>query len=98
GQRIGQAGHEVDKYLGALQGHHGASHHIHTDEEHTETCNDLADMLYFLLLYEHDAGYTYKRKQRCKNSNVKSDKLSCDGGTDVGSHDHSYCLLKCHKS
>ena len=94
--RIGELGHQVDEGLGITQRHHRGAHHIHTDKQNTQTGNDFTVVMNLFLLDKDDERNTDKGEQRGKSTDVQSDQLAGDGGTDVSTHDNPDSLAQCH--
>ena len=97
-QRVGKACHKVHEHCRIPERLHRTAHHVHSDEQHTESRKNLTDMSRFFILHKHDAGNAEKCDQRRDRSDIKCDQLTGDRCTYVGSHDDPYSLVQCHQS
>ena len=95
-QGVGEGGHEVDEGLRLPQGRHGGAHHVHTDEQHAQTGQDLTDVLQLELFHKDHQGHAYKGEQGSQLTHVQGDEQAGDGGTDVGAHDDPDRLIEGH--
>ena len=94
--RVGEAGDDVDKGLRFAQRNHCRTHHIHTDEQNTQTGDNLAVMMQLFIFQKDDECYTDECEQRSDCADIQSDKLTGNGGTDVSTHDNPHSLLQGH--
>ena len=95
-QRVGEIGHHLNERLRLPQGRHCTAHHIHSDKQHTQTSQNLADVLKLRLLDKDHHGHTNKGKQRGQFTHIQSNQQSSNGGADVGAHDDPNRLIQCH--
>ena len=93
---VGEVGDQVDKGRGVPQGRHGGAHHVHADEQHTQTGQDLADVLGLLVLDEDHEHHAHKGEQRGQGTHVQGDEHTGDGGADVRAHDDPDGLVQRH--
>ena len=92
-KRIVELRHQTDKRFRLFQRRHCRPHHIHSHKKNTKSGKNTADMMYLFTFDKHDRSYACDRKKRSDRSDIKSNELTCNRRSDIGSHDHPYRLF-----